>query len=144
MPVGSTGGSTAPGTTARTTTDGAKADAEGLPSALGSARAVRTAVEAVLTSGDPAEACGRYVTEGYLKRAYGGKHGCVEAQQPGSAAASLRSFRIEQEGGQGGVVGASAVPRGGPYDGTKLRIGLVFSADHYRVDILRSNVPVGP
>src|ERR1700752_1428376 len=66
-------------TTAQTTTGGANTSAEGLPKALGSPRAVRTAVEAVLTSADPAQACGKYATERFLTEAYGGRQGCVHA-----------------------------------------------------------------
>ncbi|HEY7150725.1 MAG TPA: hypothetical protein VH391_03500 [Solirubrobacterales bacterium] len=128
---------TATTTTTRTT-------AEGLPQALGSDRAVRTAVEAVLTSSDPADACGKYVTEHYLSAAYGGKQGCVQAQQPGSAARSLRSFQVINSGGQGTIVDATAVPEGGPYNGSKVGLALIFDSDHYRVDALHSNVPVGP
>jgi hypothetical protein len=105
---------------------------------------MRLAVEAVLTADDPAEACGKYVTRRYVRVSYGSKEGCVQAQRPGSAARSLASFRIAQEGGQGTVVEASAVPRGGPYGGSRMTIGLVFSGDHYRLDRLNSDVPVGP
>jgi hypothetical protein len=114
------------------------------PESLGSKEVVRTAVEAVLTSADPADACGKYVTDHYLNVAYGGKQGCVQAQAPGSAARSLRSFRIVQFAPQGTIAVAEAVPSGGPYDGSKVVISLLFRSDHYRVDRLRSNVPVGP
>ena len=128
----------------QTTAAGTEANAEGLPAALGSPKAVRLAVEAVLTADEPAKACGKYVTRRYVRVSYGSKEGCVQAQRPGSAARSLASFRIGQEGGQGTVVEAFAVPRGGPYGGSRLTIGLVFSGDHYRVDRLNSDVPVGP
>ena len=114
------------------------------PESLGSKEAVRTAVEAVLTSADPADACGKYVSDHYLNVAYGGKQGCVQAQAPGSAARSLRSFRVVQFGTQGTIAVAEAVPNGGPYDGSKVAISLLFGSDHYRVDRLRSKVPVGP
>ena len=45
----------------------------------------------------------------YLTVAYGGKQGCVQAQRPGSAARSLKSFGIVQEAGQGALVRAKAV-----------------------------------
>ena len=105
---------------------------------------MRTAVQAVLTSADPVAACGKYVTDRYLNVAYGGKQGCVQAQAPGSAARSLRSFRIVQFGTQGTIAVAEAMPNGGPYDGSKVVISLRFGSDHYRVDRLHSNVPVGP
>jgi hypothetical protein len=42
------------------------------------------------------------------------------------------------------IVDASAVPNGGPYGGSKVSITLRFGSDHYRVDRLHSNIPVGP
>jgi hypothetical protein len=137
----STASTSAQASTSATTTT--RSSGGSVPKSLGSKEAVRTAVEAVLTSSDPAEACGTYVTEHYLKVAYGGKQGCVQAQAPGSAANSLRSFRIVQFGTQGTIADATAVPNGGPYDGSKVAITLLFS-DHYRVNALHSNVPVGP
>jgi hypothetical protein len=76
--------------------------------------------------------------------AYGGRQGCVQAQRPGSAARSLKSFKVVQFGTQGTVAVAAAVPDGGPYNGSKVSITLVFHSDHYRVDRLRAHVPVGP
>jgi hypothetical protein len=134
------GSSTGGSTVSSSTTGGGGS----VPDALGSRRAVRAALEAVLASNDPADACGSYVTEHYLKVAYGGRQSCVQAQAPGSAAAALRSFRIEQEATQATLVVASAIPRGGPYDGSRVRADLVFASDHYRVNALRANVPVGP
>lgn len=137
----STGSSTA----AQATSSGAGAgNAEGLPPALGSSSAVRTAVEAVLASSDPARSCGKYVTERYLKVAYGGRGGCVQAQTPGSAATSLRSFGEVAFGPGGSVATVEVVPNGGPYDGSKVRATLRFDSNHYRVDRLHADVPVGP
>ena len=126
----------------KTTTSGRNGGSA--PASLGSKAAVRTAVAAVLTSTDPVDACDKYVTDHYLNVAYGGRQGCVQAQAPGSAARSLRSFRIVQFGTQGTVAVAEAVPNGGPYDGSKVVISLLFGSDHYRVDRLHANVPVGP
>jgi hypothetical protein len=114
-----------------------------VPETPGSKQAVRTAVEVVLTSGDPADACGRYVTDHYLRVAYGGRQGCIQAQGPGSAARSLRTFRAHS-GEVAGTASAEAVPVGGPYDGAKLRVSLVQGGPGYQVDALHSNVPVGP
>ena len=104
----------------------------------------RRAAEAVLASSDPADACGRYVTQHYLDVAYGGRAGCVQAQAPGSAAHSLRSFRIVNEGTQGTIAIAVAVPDGGPYDGSEVTIKLIGGSHGYRVNALHSSVPVGP
>jgi len=110
---------------------------------VGPKKQVRKAVEAVLTSGDAADACGRYVTEHYLKAAYGDRQGCVQAQGPRSAAHSLRSFRAHF-GSVAGTASAAAVPVGGPYDGAKLQISLIRGSLGYQVDALDSDVPVGP
>jgi hypothetical protein len=142
---GGDGSSSAASSSAQAPTSTSTTNSAGsLPDSLGSKDAVRTAVEAVLASSDPADACGKYVTQHYLKVAYGGKQGCVQAQAPGSAAKSLRSFRIVNESTQGKIATATAVPNGGPYDGSKVVIGLLFDHDHYRVEALRANVPVGP
>ena len=108
----------------------------------GPKKQVRKAVEAVLTSGDAADACGRYVTEHYLKAAYGDRQGCVQAQGRGSAARSLHSFRARF--GAAGTASAVAVPAGGPYAGAKVRISLIEGGPGYQVDAVHSNVPVGP
>ena len=101
---------------------------------------VRTAVEAVLTSDDPADACGRYVTQHFLSIAYGSRQGCVQAQAPGSAARSLGSYSADIHGETATAV---AKPNGGPYDGARITVTLV-GGPSFQVDGLRSNVPVGP
>jgi hypothetical protein len=98
----------------------------------------------VLTSSDPHDACRRYVTERYLRVAYGGRQGCIQAQAAGGAADALRSFRIVQFGTQGTIAVAAAMPSGGPYDRIRVGIRLLFDSGHYRVDALHANVPVGP
>jgi hypothetical protein len=128
--------------TSPTTTGGNGGDAIVIERA-GLEKQVRRAVEAVLTSGDPADACGRYVTRRYLKAAYGGRQGCVQAQGPGSAASSLRSFSA-QLGQAAGTARAVAVPVGGPYDGVKVEVSLIQGGPGYEVDALRSDIPVGP
>ena len=101
---------------------------------------MRTAVEAVLTSDDPADACGRYVTQHFLSIAYGSRQGCVQAQAPGSAARSLGAYSADIHGETATAV---AKPKGGPYDGARITVTLV-GGPSFQVDGLRSNVPVGP
>jgi hypothetical protein len=136
--TGAAGGSTA------TTTSTDTRSTEQPPKELGSPVGVRSVVERVLTSSDPADACGDYVTQHYLSTAYGGKQACIQAQRPGIAATSLSSFRIASQGGGGRAVDASVVLHGGPYDGSTARVGLLFEAGQYRVNGLGANVPVGP
>jgi hypothetical protein len=102
---------------------------------------VRKAVDAVLTSSDPAMVCGKYVTQHFLQVAYGGRQGCVQAQAPGSAAKSLTSYKAELNGR---TATATAKPVGGPYDGAKIKVSLVLGGPGYQVDALHSNVQVGP
>ena len=108
---------------------------------LGLQADVRKAVTAVLTTSDPDLACHKFVTDHYLEIAYGGREGCVAAQAPGSAAKELRSYNatIDSE-----TASASVIPRGGPYDGERIKVSLVAAGPIYRIDALRSNAPVGP
>ena len=101
---------------------------------------VRTAVEAVLTSDDPADACGRYVTQHYLSIAYGSRQGCVQAQAPGSAARSLGSYSADIHGETATAV---AEPNGGPYDGARITVTLV-GGPSFQVDGLALQRPGRP
>lgn len=102
---------------------------------------VREAVEAVLTSSDPADTCVRFVTGHYLQRAYGGPDGCIQAQSPAAVADQLdfRSVRVD-----GDRATAVVVPSGGPYDGKRVTVSLVRQDPGWAVDELDANIPVGP
>jgi hypothetical protein len=102
---------------------------------------VRLAVEGVLASSDPADACARFVTKRYLRVAYGGQLGCVQAQAPGSVARRLdhKDLRIDDD--RATVV---VVPSGGPYDGERVTVSLVRDGPRWAVDELDADVPVGP
>jgi hypothetical protein len=96
------------------------------------------------------------VTKRYLRVAYGGRQGCVQAQAPGSAARSLRDFHATiNDVATGGVLTAdvTVVPVGGPYDGEKVEVFLVghvgdsqreFLRGGWRINQLEASVPVGP
>ena len=99
-------------------------------------------LEAVLAGADPVVACGDSVTERFLRRSYGDAAGC-EAAQVGAKPASdagVRQVVIHPDS----VAQALAQPKGGIYDGQKLRAELVLDEDVWKLDSLRSNVPVGP
>lgn len=106
----------------------------------------RTAVEAtlkrVLTTSDPEEACGEFVTERFVRRAFGDEAGCRAAQSQRAAAdrVSVSEVVVTPESTAQAVVRT----RGGVYDGERLRAELVLDAGLWRLDTLRSNVPVGP
>ena len=101
----------------------------------------RLAIEAVLTSSNPADACGRFVTRHYLQVAFGSRQGCLQAQAPGSAARKLDAKDLRIDANRAAVV---VVPSGGPYDGERLTVSLVRQGRRWAVDELHANVPVGP
>jgi len=107
------------------------------------AHTVRQAVAAVLLADDPSKACrGDFVTEHYLRSAYGGLQGCIKAGSPSSAVASgFRSYQARTDGARAMVI---VHPQGGLYDGEKITVSLVQEDGGWKVDSLKSNAPVGP
>ena len=104
--------------------------------------AIGITLETVLTSTDPGEVCGELVTENYLREAYGGARGCEAAQADIKAATDVRLSRVAVL--PDSVAQASAEPHGGIYDGEQLRAELVLDDGVWKLESLRSNVPVGP
>jgi hypothetical protein len=102
---------------------------------------VDLAIKGVLASAVPQLACRRYATEGYVKKAFGDRQGCLRSTVPPSAAAYVKVTRIEIEGSE---ATARALPSGGPSDGEKVDVTLVRRGGIWKVDSLRSDVPVGP
>jgi hypothetical protein len=104
--------------------------------------AVEATLERVLTSTDPGEVCMEFVTERYVRRAFGDEAGCRQAQSQQAAAdrVQVSEVVVTPESTAQAVVRA----RGGVYDGQRLRAELVLDAGLWRLDGLRSNVPVGP
>jgi hypothetical protein len=99
-------------------------------------------MQVVLVSLPPGYACSpRFVTERYLRRAYGGHEGCVKAQASGSAANALRSYRARIYSDTATV---RVRPSGGVYDGERITVSLVREGRDWKIDALHSNVPVGP
>jgi hypothetical protein len=104
--------------------------------------AISITLNAVLTGTDPDEVCGELVTERYLREAYGGARGCEAAQADTKTATDVRLSRVDVL--PDSVAQASAEPQGGIYDGEQLRAELVLDDGVWKLDSLRSNVPVGP
>lgn len=104
--------------------------------------AISITLEAVLTGDDPRQVCGELVTERYLGDAYGGAEGCEGAQDDAKPAKSVRIRGVVVQ--PDSLAQASATPTGGIYDGERLRAVLVLHDGFWKLDSLRSNVPVGP
>ncbi len=140
---------TAPAVTGATdTTDEAKAPGTGAPEDEPSTdpasdkAAISATLEAVLTEQGPRQACGELVTERYLRDSYGGAAGCKAAQVDLKPAKSVRLSRIVVM--PDSLAQAFAQPTGGLYDGERLRAELVLDDGVWKLDSLRSNIPVGP
>jgi hypothetical protein len=128
-----------PGLTTATTT--AAPEPKAKPASKGSPQAqITKAIEGVLVSGDAAVACGTAVTPSYVVRAYGDRTACAQAQLPGSTAKSVKVSGIKISGNRATAI---AVPAGGPSSGEKVTVKLVDRAG-WRVEALKSHVPVGP
>jgi hypothetical protein len=98
-------------------------------------------VTAVLTrEGTDEQACGTYVTEGFIQTAYGGSENCTASRDPQALANGLSLPTAIGKGTTHLVV----IPDGGPYDGAKVEVDLVRDGDTYRVDALEAHVPAGP
>ena len=102
---------------------------------------IAVAVRAVLASGDPDLACRRHATGRLLAESFGGLPGCIAATNPRTAADTVRLRDLTVTGNTARVI---ALPRGGTSTGQRVRATLVVRDGLWRVDSLRSNVPVGP
>jgi hypothetical protein len=99
-------------------------------------------LQAVLAGSDPRAACGERVTDRFLRRSYGDAAGCEAALKGAAPAkdAGVTQVVVHPDS----VAQALARPAGGIYDGQKLRAELVLDDGTWKLDSLRSNVPVGP
>lgn len=134
------------GTTSATITDSLPASTQ--PTATKSGRSTDTdalliteSISAVFTSADPAKACEDYVTKAYVEKTFGDAEGCGAAQVPAAAANSVDVSAIRVSGDR---ATADAAPHGGPSNGQSVHVALVYEDAAWRVDSLKSDVPVGP
>ena len=106
---------------------------------------VEDVLAAVLTgSGSPEQACDELVTDAFVRDAYGGRANCLAAREQGGVA---REIAVEDVAESGDTATASAVPKGGPYDGVTVEVELVADPDlegAWLVDSLFADVPAGP
>lgn len=103
---------------------------------------ITATLESLLAGSDPALTCGELVTDRFLRRSYGDQAGCeaaLKAAKPAKAA-GVTHVSVQDDS----VAQALARPDGGIYDGQKLRAELVLADGTWKLDSLRSNVPVGP
>jgi hypothetical protein len=131
-------GTSQPGGTAGDGSDSAQSD--GGAAGASDEQQIATAAKAVVGGNDPEKTCEVYATIVYVKHAYGDLKGCR------SAVADQRSFAVDV--GTIDVTGrtatAKAKPHGGPNQGETLKVDLIQQEGVWRVDLVRSNVKVGP
>jgi hypothetical protein len=101
---------------------------------------IATAAETVIGGNDPERTCERYATIVYVKHAYGSASGCRRA------VTGQKSFAVDVSGidVEGKTATAKAKPTGGPNQGETLKVDLIRQEGIWRVDLVRSNVKVGP
>jgi hypothetical protein len=118
-----------------------KGEVEIVESSLPPEARIDMAIKGVLASGVPGLACSRYATKRYVEATFGDRGGCVQSTVPASAATSVKvtAIRISDE-----TARAVAIPTGGPSGGERIRVELVRAGPVWKVDVLRSNAPVGP
>jgi hypothetical protein len=97
----------------------------------------RFTLETVLARG----ACGNYVTDHFVEVAYGSEQACEQATKSGGTASSIEVRSLDTSGN---TATATVIPKGGPSSGDKLTVELVNEGGIWKVDSLKSNVPVGP
>ena len=108
----------------------------------GGATSAEDAARAVLTAdGDPAQACGTFVTAAFIRISYGGRKNCLAARRTRALADSIeiRSSSATETGRH-----LVVVPSGGPYDGARLEVEVLADGDSFRVDSLQAHIPAGP
>jgi hypothetical protein len=101
---------------------------------------IATAAQAVIGGNDPAKTCEKYATIVYVKHAYGDVKGCR------SAVAEQKPFAVNVTAVDlnGKTAIAKAKPKGGPNQGETLKVDMIHQEGVWRVDLVRSNVKVGP
>jgi hypothetical protein len=103
------------------------------------AERVQGAVKFVLTATTSSTTCAPPVVTGrYLRAAYGGRQGCIDAQRIAHKL-EFEDLRID-----GDRATAVVVPSDGTYEGERLTVSLVRLDRRWAVDQLDANVPVGP
>ncbi len=96
-------------------------------------------VRVALTSAEPT-VCTLY-TRALLNKSFGDEQGCRASVRSGGRADSVEIVKSSAKGREALVV---AVPHGGPSSAQKLQITLLREGKSWRLQSIRSNVPVGP
>ncbi len=118
-----------------TQSDSTQATHHALPTKASPTQIVRVA----LTSAEPA-VCTLY-TPALLDKSFGGVQGCRASVRSGGRADSVEIVKSSTKGHRALVV---AVPHGGPSSAQKLQMTLVREGGDWRLQSIKSNVPVGP
>src|SRR5215211_4619214 len=119
---------------------GGPAQSGGSSSGTSVEQQIATAAETVIGGNDSEKTCERYATIVYVKHAYGDVKGCR------SAVAEQKAFAVDVGGIDlnGRTATAKAKPKGGPNQGETLKVDLIRQEGVWRVDLVRSDVKVGP
>lgn len=101
----------------------------------------RQAIAAFLAGPNPEVVCNRFLTPKFIRKAYGDLKGCTSGRNKASLASTQQILSLKINGAKGT---AQVRPKGGVYDGQKLKIGLLGSPNGWRIDTVSSKVRVGP
>ena len=101
---------------------------------------IADSVATVLGGNDPGEVCEEFATVVYVKHSYGDVQGCRAAVEKRPAVdVDVTVGKVD-----GKTAEATATPKGGPNKGEELKVDLVNENGGWKVDVVRSNAPVGP
>lgn len=101
---------------------------------------IADAVVAVIGGNDPDEVCEELATVVYVKHSYGDVQGCRAAvEKRATVGVDVKVGKVD-----GNTAEATATPQGGPNRGEELKVDLVNEDGVWKVDVVRSNAPVGP
>jgi hypothetical protein len=101
---------------------------------------IADAVVAVIGGNDPTQVCEKLATVVYVKHSYGDVQGCRAAvAKRGASDVDVTVGKVEAKTAE-----ATATPKGGPSKGETLKVDLILEDGVWKVDVVRSNAPVGP
>lgn len=101
---------------------------------------IKATVAAYLARAEAPGACTKLVTPRFVKRSYGNVKACEAARKPSAMAKAVAFGPVDI--GKGTTVAAR--PKGGVFDGEKLKVTLIDLDGQWAIDEISSNAKVGP